>query len=182
MRFAISMILHGVPRVSSLSSVGIDSNWLGDNTIGAKTEGVKVSTDADGKKIAEINLPSTSPADVEAGYAAVMEQLKRQALQPKQQSSGRDASTKQDDYFRQFRTNVVIFWFLSNAVLIYVITKDVVADALFGRRSTNGVNPYLTFLFWSIAALSVFRFLFSTLYLFQHFQDKSVGCCIGRRH
>jgi hypothetical protein len=81
--------------------------------MGAKTEGVKVSTDADGKKVAEINLPSTEAADVEAGYAAVMEQLKRQSLQPASEDSGRDATTKQSDYFRQFRTNVVIFWYLS---------------------------------------------------------------------
>jgi chitin synthase len=70
---------------------------------------------------------------------------------------------------------------VSNTLLIYIMTKDVVSEALFGKRPPNGVTPYLSFLFWTVAAMSVFRFVFSTLYLLQHLQDKTGRMFSSRR-
>ncbi len=101
-------------------------------------------------------------------------------LDQKKEGGKRDASTKQEDYFRQFRTNVVIFWFASNAALIYIMTADKITSKIFPSLTETGVHPYLTGLFWSIAALSVIRFIFSTLYLFQFAKDKSASLITGR--
>jgi chitin synthase len=129
-----------------------------------KVEGVKVTTLADGKKIATVSLPSTDRKDIEAAY--VMNQLKSNAIHKPTDKQSRDDATKQEDYFRQFRTNLVILWVLSNSLLIYIFTKDSIVNKWFKTRVGDvNINPYLSFIFWSVAAFGIFRFVFSFMYI-----------------
>ncbi len=64
--------------------------------------------------------------------------------------------------FKQFRTNTVVLWFFSNFLLVYIFTNTTVQRKI---NPGNGVNPYLGFLLWSVAFLSLVRFVCSTIYL-----------------
>ncbi|KAJ1543537.1 Chitin synthase, class 1, partial [Cladochytrium tenue] len=68
----------------------------------------------------------------------------------------------QEDFFRMFRTRVVLLWLLTNVLLVVALTTPAVAgflgvveDGTPGGRS----NAYLTVLLWVFVGLSVVRFL-----------------------
>lgn len=73
-----------------------------------------------------------------------------------------DPKTRQEDYYRNFRTRLVVCWIFSNLVLVvFICTMDNMGKlGNFDDRS----NIYLRFILWSVAGLSVFRFIGSTIY------------------
>ncbi|CDS10378.1 hypothetical protein LRAMOSA03054 [Lichtheimia ramosa] len=73
-----------------------------------------------------------------------------------------DPKTKQEDYYRAFRTRLVTSWILSNLILVALITTAQTLEWLgdFDQR-TNG---YMAFVLWAVAALAVFRFIGSVTY------------------
>jgi chitin synthase len=152
-----------------------DISWgtKGDNVVVAH-EGPKITTDASGQKIMETQVPSTNAADIDMAYQNMLTHLKRNMIEKPNGNQSVDQKTKQDDYFKEFRTRVVILWVTSNAVLVYLFSSPDVNKAIFPNRASNSVNPYLTFLFWSVAGLSLIRFIFSTIFLVQFSRDKLV--------
>lgn len=118
----------------------------------------------DGKETVEIDFPSDRN-EINTNYENFIVALS----QPKQiVKSAPDAKTKQDDYFRNFRTKTVLFWVFSNALLIVLLTNQQLINAVFTSlsiQSTTSFNPYLTFIFFSVAALSLVRFIGSLTYL-----------------
>lgn len=71
----------------------------------------------------------------------------------------RDAKTKQEDYFKNFRTRVVLLWLFSNALLIIVLTTEGVIEAFFPTTSiSTQFNPFLSVIFNSL--FSLFSILF----------------------
>ncbi|KAF9297882.1 Chitin synthase, class 1, partial [Linnemannia elongata] len=68
----------------------------------------------------------------------------------------RSAATKQDDYYRGFRTRLVMFWIGSNGILVAVICSSVMEKKL---TLTDGSNAYLAAIMWSVFGLSFFRFV-----------------------
>jgi chitin synthase len=152
-----------------------DISWgtKGDNVVVAQ-EGPKITTDSSGQKIMETQVPSTNVADVDMAYQNMLTHLKRNMIDKPDGKQTVDQKTKQDDYFKEFRTRVVILWVTSNAILVYIFSATNVNNAIFPNRGANSVNPYLTFLFWSVAGLSLIRFLFSTIFLIQFTRDKLI--------
>jgi hypothetical protein len=77
------------------------------------------------------------------------------------------------DFFKAFRTNVLLLWIVSNYILIVIFTNDIVVKALVQNQgNTNtAINPYFTFLLWSVASLSFIRFVFSVVYMIMWFAD-----------
>ncbi|CAI2167449.1 17560_t:CDS:2 [Funneliformis geosporum] len=76
---------------------------------------------------------------------------------PEEEVKHRSKSEKQDDYYKAFRTQVVLCWILSNAALVAGITN--------GSNTINSVIPqaersnnYMAFVLWSVAGLAAFRF------------------------
>lgn len=61
----------------------------------------------------------TEQKDINAAYEDAMHVLSQT---PPKVEQKRDASTKQEDYYRSFRTNVLLVWTLSNGVLAAAIT------------------------------------------------------------
>ncbi|KAF9577156.1 Chitin synthase, class 2, partial [Lunasporangiospora selenospora] len=148
-----------------------DVSWgtKGDN----KAEGLGGATKItkDGQEVLQLEKP-TSRDDIDAIYQLNMQEL---AVRPDAIKEKRDAKTKKEDYYKLFRTRLVLTWMFTNALLVIAMTSSYG----FGRDSDlekqkqeqqqkskdQLFNPYLSMIFWSVAALSVVRFIGSTLYL-----------------
>ncbi|KAJ3051351.1 Chitin synthase, class 2 [Rhizophlyctis rosea] len=168
-----------------------DVSWgtKGDNDANATDLGaVTAQKGKDGKQMVEIDIPSERN-DINANYEKFLSGL----AQPRPDShKSRDSKTKQEDYFRNFRTKVVCLWAFSNALIIIVLTDEKMSGILFnglGVRQNGGFNPYLQvcvrvavcdseqdfianngsfhfqFIFYSVLGLSTFRFIGCTVYL-----------------
>jgi len=65
----------------------------------------------------EVEIPHKDE-DIDHEYDRVLKILAKPRPEEKQK---RDASTKQEDYYKSFRTRVVLFWLISNLGLIVAI-------------------------------------------------------------
>ena len=93
----------------------------------------------DGNKV-EVEIP-TRDEDIDQKYDRALAILTRPG--PKEKRS-RDASTRQEDYYKSFRTRVVLFWLISNLGLIIGILRS--GTGLLGIRSEGSAttaNIYL---------------------------------------
>jgi chitin synthase len=101
--------------------------------------------------------------DVDSVWAASKAALRNKQPEEKQH---RDAATKQIDDDRNRRTNTVLAWVGTNTLMILVFTSVTFQEWAHKYQDANSTfNPYLSFLFFSLASLSVIRFIGSTLYL-----------------
>ncbi|KAJ3030197.1 UNVERIFIED_CONTAM: Chitin synthase, class 2 [Siphonaria sp. JEL0065] len=163
---------------------------------------VKTEKTADGKSVAMVEVPS-EPEDIEETWKEDKAELDHRALllsakryddapaKPSAQTAHdgilffklwklhvNSINSSESDFFKQFRTHVVLGWILSNVLLVFIFTNSVVLSKLFPSTAvSSSVNPqhpeyrYLTFLFWSVAVLSIIRFIFSAVYMFGWWDD-----------
>ncbi|KAI8907300.1 chitin synthase-domain-containing protein [Gorgonomyces haynaldii] len=145
-----------------------DVSWgtKGDNNAAA-LGGVTASKGKDGKETVEVEFPADQN-DVNMNY----EKFIRSLAQPRQEEKkSRDAKTKQEDYFKNFRTRVVLSWIFSNMIVIALMTNSAVLlylQSIFTidqKNKSAGINAFLSFIFYSVLVLSVIRFIGSTTYL-----------------
>ncbi|KAF9410534.1 Chitin synthase, class 2, partial [Entomortierella beljakovae] len=144
-----------------------DVSWgtKGDNK--APELGGATKTTKDGQEVMKLEKPSNRE-DIDAVYQLNMQEL---SVRPDQVKEKRDKKTKQEDYYKMFRTRLVLAWMFSNAVLVIAMTssfkigKDGTNDPEKEVKKDVSFNPYLTMIFWSVAALSTVRFIGSTMYL-----------------
>jgi chitin synthase len=102
---------------------------------------VKVSK-VGGKDVIEFDMPSDKN-DINAYYDRHIAALKMPRPDEKKH---RDAKTKQEDYFKSFRTRFVLTWMLSNGLLMAALTNDFVRGQLYsgvGISATSNLNPFL---------------------------------------
>ncbi|KAI8918814.1 chitin synthase-domain-containing protein [Entophlyctis helioformis] len=150
-----------------------DVSWgtKGDN----KAEEVKaavVQTNAAGQQVFQVEIP-TEPEDVTAAWNVHVKQLAFQKANPFTESSKVDEKTKNEDACKEFRTKVVLSWIVSNAVIVVLFTNDKFLKKYFSNSTkANAVNPYLTFVFWSVAVLSLIRFIGCCVYMVQWWIEK----------
>ncbi|KAI8368471.1 chitin synthase 1 [Blakeslea trispora] len=113
----------------------------------------------DGESTVEVELP-TRQRDLNEIYINACLELCKEATSCKQH---RDAKTKQEDYYRSFRTRFVLAWIVSNLILVVLITSATTFGWIgtFEARST----AYLGFVLWSVAAIAVIRFIGSATYI-----------------
>ncbi|KZS97339.1 glycosyltransferase family 2 protein [Sistotremastrum niveocremeum HHB9708] len=143
-----------------------DVTWgtKGDNGAAKDLGGAKQVKGSDGKTMMEVEMV-TAREDVDSLWIASQSSLRHKPAEEKQH---RDAETKQQDRDRNSRTNVVLAWVGTNMLMIVVFTSTAfttwVADHVQEHNDAT-FNPYLTFLFWALAGLSLIRFIGSTLYL-----------------
>jgi chitin synthase len=140
-----------------------DVSWgtKGDNTLAPTSGAVKINP---GEKIS-IELPTQSSLDER--YEKLIVDIKKKEKVVKQK---RDETTKQDDDKKNFRTNLVLLWLTCNLGLIILMIKffDIKwVNNLFHLKIEDheNNNVFLTFIFWSVAILSLVRFIGSTYYL-----------------
>jgi chitin synthase len=85
----------------------------------------------------------------------------------------RDPKVKSDDYFRDYRTKILLCWISTNIALVFVVSKT--------ETSSHGAYSYLSILFWIICGISVFRFLGSLIYVFIWIKDSISDIVIRKR-
>ncbi|KAI7865034.1 chitin synthase 1 [Spinellus fusiger] len=138
-----------------------DVSWgtKGDNSVATDLGVVKHKKDGAGDTTVEVEVP-TEQKDINEAYEEACIELTKH-VEP--EISHRDAKTKQEDYYRAFRTRLVLSWIISNLVLVVLITSSNILGSLgnFEVRST----AYLGFILWSVAGLSAIRFCGSCMYL-----------------
>ncbi|KAL5495062.1 CHS2 [Sanghuangporus weigelae] len=143
-----------------------DVTWgtKGDNGANKDLGGAKKVKDASGKEVLEVELP-TAREDVDSLWMASQSALRNKAPPEKEH---RDAATKQADHDANSRTNVVLAWVGTNMVMIIFFTSTAFTDWVqnnFDVDNHANFNPYLAFLFYALAAISLIRFTGSALYL-----------------
>jgi len=140
-----------------------DVTWgtKGDNGAAKDLGGAKKGKDAN---MVEVAIP-TVPEDVDSMWSASRNALRYKPVEEKQH---RDAETKQADQDRNSRTNVVLAWVGTNMLMIVVFTSTAFTKWVGQHvelKSDSTFNPYLTFLFFALAGISLIRFVGSSLYL-----------------
>jgi len=139
---------------------------------------VKVGSD---NKV-EVDVPSKDE-DIDHEYDRVLKILAKPRQEEKQK---RDASTKQEDYYKSFRTRVVLVWLITNlALIVGILNSNIGISGLSISGAEDRANIYLTVgmlfllrfcanvVLWSVAGLAAFRFVGAMLYLiFRLFQGE----------
>ncbi|KAI8079538.1 chitin synthase 1 [Gilbertella persicaria] len=135
-----------------------DVSWgtKGDNSIAKDLGVVKVSEKEKGVKTAEIELPADQH-DINCQYDEALFALDEK---PRRDEESGNSLTK-DDYYRSFRTHLVLAWIACNALLVIFITAS---DYQSIFSESVGVT-YMTILLWVNFGLGLFRFLGSFIFL-----------------
>jgi len=102
-------------------------------------------------------------ADMNAMYEKLIFDLKN----PPKKEASKAKVIDRDDYQRNFRTTLVLWWMMTNAIAIAVISSSYLSDYLVVTSSDGNItNYYLAAVFWSVAGLSIVRFMGALGYLF----------------
>jgi chitin synthase len=118
-----------------------------------------VNTKADGK--AEIHAP-TDDADLNTQYEAEIQVFSSKYVEPVKNVS---ASDKQEDYYKGFRSGVVLFWMFCNLALVAAVLQSgglevtVKTAEEAEAKEDKAAQIYLAVVLWSVAGLSLFRFI-----------------------
>lgn len=129
--------------------------------------GAKITKAEDGSQQVEVDFPNDQ-GDINNNYQIFVRRL-AEARPANVQT--RDAKTKQEDYFREIRTRLVLFWLLTNTAIIIAMTNQTFVEKLeyyfsiSNANSDSGINPFLSFIFYSVLGISAVRFVGSTSYL-----------------
>lgn len=120
-----------------------------------KAEKLPSATLKPGGKV-DVNIP-TDDGDLNAQYEAEMRKIVTKAPVEKREFS---ASEKQEDYYKAFRSRVVLAWLVSNFSLVAVVLSTAGLERI--TASTNDSTKstiYMAVVLWSVAGLSAFKFL-----------------------
>ena len=83
-------------------------------------------------------------------------------MEPKKTPS---ASDKQEDYYKGFRSSVVLFWMFCNLALCAAVLQSgglevtVSSPDEAAQKKNDAATIYLAVVLWSVAGLSAFRFI-----------------------
>ena len=98
--------------------------------------------------------------DINTAYEEATNKLSRHVEEDKPRSK----ADKQEDYYKAFRTRVVLSWILSNGALIAgILNASETLNSFFPTEQRT--NDYFAFILWSVTGLAAFRFFGSCLYL-----------------
>jgi chitin synthase len=120
-----------------------------------KAEKLPSATLKPGGKV-DVNIP-TDDGDLNAQYEAEMRKIVSKAPPEKREMS---ASEKQEDYYKGFRSSVVIFWLVCNFGLCAVVLSTAGLERVSTTAGSNKKSTiYLAVVLWSVAGLSAFKFI-----------------------
>jgi chitin synthase len=118
-----------------------------------------VNTKADGK--AEIHAP-TDDADLNTMYENEIRVFSQKYVEEKKDVSAED---KQEDYYKGFRSGVVLFWMFCNLALTAAVLQSGGLEVTVKtpedqeEKQNKAAEIYLAVVLWSVAGLSAFRFV-----------------------
>jgi len=124
-----------------------------------KAEKLPSATLKPGGKV-DVNIP-TDDSDLNSQYEAEMRKIQSKAPAEKREFS---AEEKQEDYYKAFRSQVVMFWLMCNFTLVAFVLSTgglnrISADATDNSTDdSTKVTVYLAVVLWSVAGLSAFKF------------------------
>lgn len=104
----------------------------------------------------DVNIP-TDDGDLNAQYEAEMRKIVSKAPVEKRELT---ASERQEDYYKAFRSGVVLVWIVCNFGLVAVVLSTAGLERL--SASTNDTTKstiYMAVVLWSVAGLSAFKFI-----------------------
>lgn len=84
------------------------------------------------------------------------------SLKAPKEERKRDAKTDQEDYYKGFRSVVVLVWMFSNLALAAVVLSTAGLERVSPNSVTSGNQRstiYMAVVLWSVAGLSLFRFI-----------------------
>ncbi|KAN0108450.1 glycosyltransferase family 2 protein [Hyaloscypha variabilis] len=119
-----------------------------------KAEKLPSATLKPGGKV-DVNIP-TDDGDLNAQYEAEMRKIVSKAPPEKRVHS---ASEIQEDYYKSFRSFVVIFWLVCNFGLVAVVLSTAGLERVTTSTGTSRSAIYLAVVLWSVAGLSAFKFI-----------------------
>ncbi|KAI6101914.1 glycosyltransferase family 2 protein [Pisolithus sp. B1] len=111
------------------------------------------------KNEVEVAVP-TAEKDINAAYESAICVLSTKP--PKEERKVDPAAQPKDDY-KTFRTNVLLVWTLSNALLAAVVLSATPIPE--SGQVSKSVDGYMAFIFFSVVGLAFVRFIGSTTYL-----------------
>lgn len=106
----------------------------------------------------DVNIP-TDDGDLNQQFEAEMAKFQSKAPPEKREMS---ASEKQEDYYKAFRSRVVMVWLMSNFTLVAVVLSTGGLERINTGTTTDDsakVTIYLAVVLWSVAGLSAFKFI-----------------------
>lgn len=118
-----------------------------------------VTIKADGK--AEIHAP-TDDADLNTQYETELQTFSTKYKEPEKKVSDED---KQEDYYKGFRSGVVLFWMFCNLALTALVLQSGGLEVTVSnpdeaqQKKNDAATIYLAVVLWSVAGLSLFRFI-----------------------
>ncbi|KAI6159686.1 glycosyltransferase family 2 protein [Pisolithus thermaeus] len=135
-----------------------DVSWgtKGDNKVSTDLGVVSVGKN---KNEVEVAVP-TAETDINAAYEDAICVL---STKPPKEERKVDPATKQEDYYKTFRTNVLLVWTLSNALLAAVVVSATPSPE--SGQVSKSVDGYMAFILFSVVGLAFVRFIGSTTYM-----------------
>ncbi|KAI1625593.1 chitin synthase 2 [Exophiala viscosa] len=113
-----------------------------------------VNVKADGK--VEVMIPQDD-GDLNAQYDTELKVFSQKAVK---EVKPPNPAEKQEDYYKSFRSNVVTAWMITNFILVAAVLNTAGFDRI-NVKDTEQQNStiYLAVILWSVAGLSLFRFV-----------------------
>ncbi|KAF7729318.1 Chitin synthase, class 2 [Apophysomyces ossiformis] len=133
-----------------------DVSWgtKGDNDVAKDLGVVKVAGKKGPEKTVEVNLPADQ-GNINADYDKALEDLER-----KMEHAEPPPPRTQEDYYRSFRTHLVLVWIGCNALIVALVTSNEY-DTIY---IPSAGNTYMYVILWTNAGLAAFRFFGSVMY------------------
>lgn len=119
----------------------------------------KVTTTAAG--MAETSLPSAQ-SDIDTLYDDALASLRERETVP--ESGAEKMSTKKLDYYKNIRTNVLLLWTLSNALLVGLILDTDLTGTFDPHSGDMRTKTYVLIILVVVAVMSGIRFTGSVVY------------------
>ncbi|KAH7915695.1 glycosyltransferase family 2 protein [Hygrophoropsis aurantiaca] len=138
-----------------------DISW-GTKTDVPPSQGSNPARLVKGGQHVRLNIPSLKE-EIDKGYEEALEDLKKDkplVADPKPDP------THSEDFFRAIRTNVLLAWVVSNALLASIVSSSIPTVRSVELGDVKSSSGYFTFILYSIAGLSLVRFIGSTTYMF----------------
>ena len=130
-----------------------------------------VTVKDDGK--VTVNIPQDD-GDLNAQYDAEMAKFATKAPKEVKVVS---AAEKQEDYYKGFRSSVVLVWMFCNFALAAVVLSTAGLERLsIDNSSTQRSTIYMAVVLWSVAGLSLFRFCGAMWFLVVRLVSFSPSC------
>ena len=139
-----------------------DFSWgtKGDTTVSQDLGNVKST----GQGMAEVSLP-TAQADIDTAYEESLANIRERPMLIQGAPSADKQAEKKMDYYKNIRTNVLLLWSLSNALLAGIILNTSTAASFSMVDEQMRTRTYVLIVLIFVAATSGIRFIGSTLYL-----------------